>query len=245
MTDPTHPRSTPASYQPPPTWLLALHALWPPTLMGLSVWWLSDVSYLFAHTLGELMSIVIGITALVVASTSRLFTRNHFVVYVAVALGWCAGLDVLHTLVFKGMQVLPIDSANPATQFWLAARSMQAVALMTAPWFLQRTVRVGWLHLGFGGWSALCTYLIFSGHFPTGYADGIGLTPFKVVTEYVIIATLGVAMLLFWRHRAHMPFRLWLGVSTAALTMMASEFAFTQYVSVYAHANLIGHILKI
>ncbi len=245
MTDPTSPHSTSVSYRPPLTWLLVLHALWPPTLMGLAVWWLSDVSYLFAHTLGELMSIVIGITALVVASTSRLFTRNHFVVYVAVALGWCAGLDLLHTLVFKGMQVLPIDSANPATQFWLAARSMQAVALVTAPWFLQRTVRVGWLHLGFGSWSVLCTYLVFSGHFPTAYIDGTGLTPFKVMTEYAIIAALGVAMLLFWRHRAHMPHRLWLGVSTAAFTMMVSEFAFTQYVSVYAHANVTGHILKI
>ena len=29
------------------------------------------------------------------------------------------------------------------------------------------------------------------------------------------------------------------------LTMMVSEFAFTQYVSVYAEANLWGHILKV
>lgn len=213
--------------------------------MGVVVWWLSDVSYLLAHTLAELMSIVIGITALVVASTSRQFTRNHFVVFVAVAMGWCAVLDVLHTLVFKGMQVLPIDSANPATQFWLVARTMQALAMLCAPWFLDRTVRLGWLHLGLGGWSALCIYLIFSDHFPAAYIDGVGLTPFKVMTEYLIIATLGLALLLLWRRRTLLPHWLLWGMSTTVVVMMASEFAFTQYVGVYAHANLVGHILKI
>ena len=42
------------------------------------------VGYLLFHALAELFSIVIALTALVVATTSRQFTKNHFVVFIAV-----------------------------------------------------------------------------------------------------------------------------------------------------------------
>lgn len=227
------------------SWQLVAHAVWPPSLLALITWLASDVSYLFGHSLAELFSVVVAMTALLVATTSKHFTRNDFVVYVAVAIGWCAALDLLHTLVFKGMNVLPSDSANPATQFWIAARSMQALALVTAPWLLRRSVWVGWIHLGFGGWSLLCMLLILTGQFPAAYIDGQGLTTFKIVTEYIIIGLLGLALLQFWRERVLMSAHLFASMSMAALAMMVSEFAFTQYVSVYAPSNLVGHLLKI
>lgn len=226
-------------------WLTAARTWLIPTLLALLTWWSSSVSYLLGHTLAELFSMVVAGTALVVATTSLHFTRNHFVVFVAVAIGWCSGLDLIHTLVFKGMHLLPVDSANPSAQLWIAARSMQAVALLCAPWLLRRSVRVSWLHLGFGSWSALCVWLIFSGYFPTAYIDGQGLTPFKIGTEYLIITLLGLALLRMWRQRALMSTQLFVSMSAATLAMMASEFAFTQYVSVYAQSNLIGHLLKI
>lgn len=48
-----------------------------------------QVHYPLFHTLAEAFSIIIIIayTAMVVATTSRRFTRNHFTVYVAVAIG--------------------------------------------------------------------------------------------------------------------------------------------------------------
>ncbi|HEX5371976.1 MAG TPA: MASE3 domain-containing protein [Aquabacterium sp.] len=226
-------------------WSLAWRALGPPTLLAALVWWAADIGYLFSHTLAELLSMVVAGTALVVASTSVHFTRNHFVVLVSVAIGWCAGLDLLHTLTFQGMRLLPTDSANPATQFWVAARFMQAVALVLAPFMLTRSIRMVWLHLGFGSWSVLCTALIAAQRFPQAYVDGQGLTPFKIYTEYLIIALLGLALWSFWRHRALMSKRLLLSMSVAVLAMMASELAFTVYVGVYAGANMAGHLLKI
>ena len=219
--------------------------LWPPTVFAALCWLAAGVNYLLFHTLAELLSIVVAVTALVVATTSRQFARQHFVVYVSVAIGWCAGLDLLHTLAFKGMSVLPTDSANPATQFWIAARAMQAVALITAPLMLHRTVNIAWPHLMFGAWAVLATASIASGDFPTAYVDGVGLTPFKVYAEYFIIALLGGALVVFWLKQRSMAPALFYSMAAAALAMMLSEFAFTQYVGVYAPANLIGHLLKI
>jgi PAS domain S-box-containing protein/putative nucleotidyltransferase with HDIG domain len=228
-----------------PLWRTVSFAVWPPTVLALLAWLAADANYLLGHTLAEMFSIVVAVTALVVATTSLNFTRNHYVIYISVAIGWCAGLDLLHTLAFKGMHVLPAENANPATQLWIAARFMQAVALVSAPLFLRRTVRVGWLHLGFGTWSVLCTALIAYGKFPDAYRDNPGLTPFKIHTEYVIIALLGTSLLLLWRQRALMSRTLFFCMLASVATMMVSEFAFTRYVSVYAQANLVGHLLKI
>lgn len=220
-------------------------ALWPPVILTLLCWWAAGVHYLLFHTLAELLSIVMAFAAMVVASTSQRFARHHFVVFISLAIGWCAGLDLIHLLVFKGMNLIPGDSANPATQLWIAARFMQALALVLSPLLLTRRIHVGWVHAALGFTALVVVTSIWTGHFPTAYVDGQGLTPFKIYAEYLIIAVLGVAVVLFWHHRAMMSPWLLYGMVAATVMMMASELAFTQYVSVYANSNLLGHILKI
>lgn len=228
-----------------PNWQVVLQAALPPSVLAGICIIGSSVSYLLFHALAELFSIVIALTALVVATTSRQFTKNHFVVFIAVAIGWCAALDLLHTLAFKGMGLLPTDSANPATQLWIAARFIQAVALISAPLFLRRSVPIVYLHLGFGLVATLAALSISSGYFPVAYIDAEGLTPFKIYTEYLIILILAGALALIWRNRALMTPGLFFSLLAAVTAMMLSEFSFTRYVSVYANANMLGHVLKI
>lgn len=238
------PLSTPPAAAPP-LWRLALNSLSPPLLMSALCWLGAGVNYLLFHTLAELFSIVIAMVAMVVVLTSHRFTRNHFVVYIAVAIGWCGLLDLVHMLMFSGMRLLPSDSANPPTQLWVAARFIQSVALVTAPLFLNRSVRLLRVHAGFGGAALLSVALIVAGIFPTAYVDGQGLTPFKIYTEYLIIGLLAGALALLWRHRALMSTRLLANLMAAVAFMIVSELAFTRYASVYGQANLVGHLLKI
>lgn len=193
---------------PAPLWQLVLRSLPVPVLMSAICWVGAGVNYLLFHTLAELFSIVIAMVAMVVVTTSQRFTRNHFVVYIAVAIGWCGGLDLLHMLMFKGLHLLPSDSANPPTQLWVAARFIQAAALVTSPLLLNRSVRLLHVQAGFGVAAALSVTLIAAGLFPTAYVDGQGLTPFKIYAEYVIIGLLTGALALLWRQRALMSTRL-------------------------------------
>lgn len=205
----------------------------------------SQVNYLLFHTLAELFSIVIALTAWVVASTSRHFTRNHFMVYVALVVGWCAGIDLVHTLAYKGMQLLGTDSSNTPTQLWIAARFLQASALLASPLFLRRSVRVEYVHLGFGVIALWVCLWVFSGRFPDMFVEGKGLTPLKVYAEYVIIAMLMGSSALLWQRRSLMSAGMFLSMQAALAAMILSEFAFTRYVSVYGSANMWGHIFKI
>ena len=159
--------ASPARAATPLLWRLAIRSLATPLLMSAICWLGAGVNYLLFHTLAELFSIVIAMVAIVVVTTAQRFTRNHFAVYIAVAIGWCGGLDLLHMLVFKGMHLLPGDSANPATQLWVAARFIQAVALVTAPLLLHHRIRPLQAHAGFGMVALVSVALITTGLFPT------------------------------------------------------------------------------
>ncbi len=226
-------------------WGDALRATLPALLVGGACLLGLLVNYLVFHVLAEGFSIVIALSALMVASTSWRFTKNHFLIYIAIGIGWCAVLDVVHTLAFKGMGLLPVDGANPATQLWIAARYLQAAVMISAPLFLRRAVRMSYLHAGYGLAVAAILVLIGSGAFPDAYIEGQGLTPFKIYSEYLIIVLLAATLILLWRMRDLMTRQLFITTSVSIVAMMLAEFAFTRYVSVYAGANLVGHLLKI
>ncbi|MDO8329957.1 MAG: MASE3 domain-containing protein [Fluviicoccus sp.] len=228
-----------------PVWLLALLALrMPAAVSALCLLGLHYFGFLVFHVLAEGMSILIAVMAMAVATTSLRFTRNHFLIFVAIAFGWCAALDFIHTLTFKGMNLLPVDS-GATTQYWVAARYLQAAALMASTLMLRRQVRPLWLHIGFAAAASAAALLIATGHFPVTFVEGQGLTPFKIISEYIIIAMLGCSVLLFRKHRLLMSRRLYLGISAAVVMMMLSELSLTRYVDLYAAGPQLGHVLKI
>ncbi len=228
-----------------PSWATLGHLLVPPLIVSVLCVLAAQAHFLLFHTVAELISIIIALTAMVVATTSRRFTGNHFTVYVAVVIGWCGALDLIHTLTYRGMNLLAGDDSNVATQFWIAARTIQAAALLGASWFLRRSVPIWRLHTIMGLVSLVATLWIFSGAFPTMFVEGQGLTPLKIYAEYVIIAILLLSGLLLWQHRQLMSPRLHLSIQLALVAMVLSEFAFTRYASVYGNANLVGHLLKV
>lgn len=219
--------------------------LLPPTLISAVCLAGLAYSYLLFHVLVELGSIIVGVMALVVATAARRFTRNHFAHYISIGLGWCAAVDLLHMLSYHGMSLLPVNEANVATQFWIIARFLQALVMVSAPLFFYRALRVRDVHLAFGLYVALATVLVAAGIFPAAYVEGEGLTPFKINAEYLIILIFTAAALLIvhWRERLTPLLRFCL--LAALVAMIVSEFAFTRYASVYGAANAAGHVLKV
>ncbi|MDI1270119.1 MAG: MASE3 domain-containing protein [Polaromonas sp.] len=201
-------------------------------------------SYLFFHVFAELFSIVIASTALIVVATSRRFTKNNYLVFVASLIGWCAVVDLLHMVTYKGMTLTPFQSSNTATQFWVLARSLQAAGLLLAPYYLRRELSFARLHAALALLVGLGVASIGYGWFPDCYVEGQGLTAFKIYTEYAIIVVLAASGWRLWRNRQSMPRPLLWGMTAAIFTMMLSEFALTLYVDINAPANLLGHVLK-
>ena len=99
---------------------------------GLLLFFLSQYNYLLYHLLVEFSSIVLLTAVFLIGWNTRHLVRNQFFLILAVGF-LCAGLvDLLHTLTYKGMLILPVVSADIATQLWLIARTLGALAFLLA-----------------------------------------------------------------------------------------------------------------
>ena len=202
-------------------------------------------NYLLFHTLAEAFAIVTAVLMFVVAWQTYPFSRNNFLMYLACGYIWIGMLDLAHTLTYKGMNILPADGANTATQFWIATRYLEALLLVSAPLFLDRGVRRHFAFIAFALVASAIYLLVMNGIFPDAFIEGRGLTPFKVNSEYVIIAIMAGALvfLLMRRDKVERPV---IGPLAASIILtMGGEMAFTYYVSVYGLSNLVGHIFKL
>ncbi len=213
-------------------------------LIGLCL--ISYYNYLLFHILVELFSIVIAVSLFIVAWNLRRTITNHYILFVGIAYLFVAVLDTFHTLSYKGMGVFAIDSADTATQLWMAARFLQGASLLAAPYFLKRKLYSGFTVFLFTAFTALILGSIYLWNlFPACYIEGRGLTPFKIAGEYIISSILLMALIFLYKNRCHFDAAVlrWIGVSIVAT--IVSELAFTFYVGVYDISNLLGHFFKI
>ena len=203
-------------------------------------------SYLLFHSLVELFSIVIACGIFMLAWNSRAFLDNNYLLFLGIAYLFVGGLDLVHTLAYKGMNIFQGYGANLPTQLWISGRYMESVSLLIAPLFLGRRINI---KVAFFAYAVAITLLLatifYWNIFPDCFIEGVGLTGFKKVSEYVIsLILMGAILLLFRRREEFDPAVFKLLVASIMLTIGA-ELAFTFYVSVYGLSNSIGHFLKI
>jgi signal transduction histidine kinase len=214
------------------------------TLSGL---YLSSLyNYLLFHTLAELFSIVIACGIFMTAWNARRYLNNGYLLFIGIAYLFIGGLDLIHTLAYKGMPIFPGYGANLPTQLWIGARYLEGLSLLFAPLLIRRQINAGFVFLGYSAVSLLLLLSIFAWDvFPACFIDGIGLTPFKKISEYVISLILLASMGLLLKHRGEFERRVLVWLVWSILLTIGSELAFTFYVQVYGLSNLIGHYLKI
>ncbi|MEW6220639.1 MAG: MASE3 domain-containing protein, partial [Thermodesulfobacteriota bacterium] len=202
-------------------------------------------SYILFHSLVELITIAVGLTLFILTWNTSRFLTNGCLKALGIGYGLIAGVDLFHTLAYKGMGVFPEYGANLPTQLWIAARSLQAVLLLAASLLAGRDINErAFLGIGLAAVSATGA-LVYSGAFPDCFIEGRGLTRFKIASEYVICAILAGALLLLARRRTAFRSRVFRLITLSILCTIGSELAFTSYVSVYGPANMVGHFLKL
>jgi PAS domain S-box-containing protein len=204
------------------------------------------------HTLLETIAIVIS--ALVFGVSWTAYTREragNLVMLACVFLG-VAMLDFLHTISIKGMPdfVTP-NSAEKGINFWLAARLLSALGLLIValhPWRPLRVYAIRWVYLATVSTLVALTAwvgLLHPGWMPHTFIHGQGLTHFKVMSEYVLIAIFIVAAGQYLRHMSSpQPYDV-VGLFAATSIMALSELFFTFYSDTSDLFLVIGHIYKV
>ncbi len=222
----------------PGTWIF-------PTALAVFLVVVSRYDFLLFHTLAEFFAITVAIIMFVVALNTYAFSRNHYLMFLSCGYFWVAVLDLVHTLVYKGMGVFPMSGGNVSAQFWIVTRYFEAVLLFVAPFFLTRSVKRGMLFFFLGAIAVILYALIMTGKMPSAFVEGLGLTRFKIISEYVIIAILAGALGHLVFRRSLLDPRILGPVALSIILTMGAELTFTFYVNVYGLSNLVGHIFKL
>jgi PAS domain S-box-containing protein len=202
-------------------------------------------SYLLFHSLAEVFSVVIACSIFVLAWNSRRFLDNDYLLLVGIAYLFVGCMDLIHTLAFKGMGVFQGYDANLPTQLWIVARYLESLSLVIAPLFLRRKLRANSALLGYTLVVILLLASILGRIFPDCYIEGVGLTPFKKVSEYIIALVLLASAVMLLRNRRDFDRDVLRWLIWAIVVTIGSELVFTFYTDVYDLANLMGHFFKI
>ena len=203
-------------------------------------------NYLLFHSLSEIFSIVVAWTIFILAWNSRRIMDNNYLLFIGIAFLFIGGLDLVHTLGYKGMEIFHGYGANLPTQLWIAARYMESLSLLIAPLFLTRRLKPDLALMIYALVTALVLGSVFYWHiFPTCFVEGVGLTPFKKISEYIISIILIGAITFLFQKRKEFDERVFRLLVAAMVVTIAAELAFTFYVSAYGFSNLVGHYFKI
>lgn len=205
------------------------------------------INYLVFHSLAEVFSVVIAFSIFVIAWNSKKYIQNPYLLFVGIAYLFIAALDLLHTLTYKGMPLFT-DYAFHANQLWIGARYMESITLFIAFIFL-RGNKTPNTNLTFASYLVITALLIASIFywkiFPECFIAESGLTPFKVISEYIICAILGGVLILLWQNSSKFETRVRYILFFSILFTIFSELAFTLYTDNYGFLNLVGHYFKI
>ncbi|HEY9592919.1 MAG TPA: MASE3 domain-containing protein, partial [Spirochaetia bacterium] len=229
----------------PPARIARDAALAVATMLGL--WLSAQYSYLLFHSIAEIFSIIVAGAIYMVSWSSRDYPEAKPFLLLGIGYLFVAFLDVGHVLSYRGMGVLP-NSTDDATRLWVAARGLQALFTLAFVLLARKGHRTPPLAVFLvGGALTLFAFLsIFLWNiFPLCLVEGVGLTPFKKISEYVICAVFLLSGILIWRDTDAVTLRERRLLSISFGLMIAAELLFTMYVSAYGLANLVGHFLKI
>ena len=203
-------------------------------------------SYLLFHSLTEIFSIVVAFGIFVLTWNSRRFIDNSYILLLGIAYLFIGTIDLVHTLTYQGMGVFPGYGSNLATQLWIAARYVQSISFLAAPLLLGRKLKLPFV---FPIYAVVTTLLLMSifywDIFPACFVDGVGLTPFKKISEYVISFIFLASIFLLYRKRREFDTSVFRFLVASIGVTICSELAFTLYTGPYTLPNMVGHLLKI
>ena len=203
-------------------------------------------NYLLFHNISEIFSIVIALIIFTIVWNARQFLKNKYLAFLGISFLFIGCMDFIHTMSYKGIAIFEGYGTNLPTQFWIAARYIQSLSFLIAPLFFRRNLKVKFVFLGYLIASSILLMSIFLWRiFPVCFIEGVGLTPFKKISEYVISIILlsSIALLLAYRDEIDRSVLKWI-IWSIVFTIF-SELSFTFYVDAYGLLNLIGHYFKI
>ena len=203
-------------------------------------------SYLLFHSLAEILRIAVAVAIFMLVWNIRQSLDNNYLKFVSIAYVFICSLDIVQTFSHKEMGIFLAGETNLTAQLWTGARYLESASLLLASFFLGRKLKLRFVVAGYSVASLLLLGAIFYWRvFPACFIEGAGLTPFKKVSNTLIVLVLVASIARLVKKRDQFdPTVLRLLVTSITFTIL-SEVCLSFYVSTYGFPFLLGHLFKI
>jgi two-component system phosphate regulon sensor histidine kinase PhoR len=209
-------------------------------------------SYLLFHNVAEFFSVMVSLSMFGIGWYTYEQSKDRHALFLSIAFLGIGLMDFMHTFSNAAMPpfVTP-NSSNKSTQFWIAVRLFQAVAFLVSAyvypespsrWLSKRVLMAFTLFVSFIVFTGIT---FFPAYVPDTFVTGVGLTPFKRISEYLVIGLLCASTAAYWRRMKLTGDRMLIYYLGAFVICILSEFPFAVYTRVFDTYNVLGHIYKV
>jgi PAS domain S-box-containing protein len=206
---------------------------------------LSRYNYPLFHSFADGITALIAAGVFVLVWNRRRLLDNDYYLFIGIAFLFFAFWDFLHLLGNQGVGVFP-QYGNMGPTLYIVSRYFLAASMLAAPLFIRRKLNI---RVTFAAYSVATVLLILSvfywQNFPVTYVAGVGLTSFKVISDYVICGILLMALVLLAVNRRALDARVFRLVTYAFIFFIATGLAFTTYTDPFGVTNALGHFFQI
>jgi hypothetical protein len=147
---------------------------------------------------------------------------------------------------YKGMAIFT-DYDYYANQLWIAARYFESMVVLISFIFLKSKRNIN-PYILFSVYTLITACIMASIFvwrvFPVCFIDGIGLTDFKKISEYIICLILLAAIFVLNKNKDAFESIIFNYLRISMICTIVSELAFTVYIDNYGVSNLVGHYFK-
>lgn len=209
------------------------------------IYFISKYNYNLFHSFADGTSIVIAACAFTIIWNSRRLVDNNYFLFTGIAFLFFALLDLMHLLGNKNMGVFP-EYGNLGPTFYIASRYILSISLLIAPFFINRRLNTTIMFIVYSLATLLILLSIFYWRiFPACIVEGVGLTPFKIISDYIIcLILLGALGMLFVNRQSFDSRVLWI-IASSLILFIATGLTFTLYTDPFGITNMVGHLLQI
>ena len=209
-------------------------------------------SYLIFHNVAEFFSIMVSLCVFSVGWYTYDQSKDQRALLLGTAFLAVGLLDFMHTLSNAAMPAfITPNSTNKSTQFWIAARLLDASIFLASAFvnpemhrrsISRTTMMSGAVALTGGIFTAVTFYPDF---IPATAVPGTGLTPLKRCLEFVVIILLACSWIVYWKRMTKTGDRHLLYFLAAFIICIFSEAVFASYKTGFDTFNVLGHSYKV
>lgn len=207
-------------------------------------------SNLFFHTAIELFINVMFILVFVFTFNTYGINRNNSILILGTGCFFVAVIGIFHLLMYQGMPFLEnTNNMDISAQLWIAARYLEAfTGLISLNYILKPSKKLsayGMLIIYICISISLLLSIVIFNIFPTCYIGKIGLTPFKIISEYIISIMFLSMAVIYFRLKAKIDRYLFFCIESFFILSAITEMFFTSYVFWGEWRTVVGHIIKV